>query len=66
MEELNDLIEEFDCLMQAGLDELAVNDMELAEEYFSDAAHVMNKVEDQEVRNELANKYLINPLDFAK
>lgn len=65
METTKDLIEEFDILMQAGFDELAVDDMEIAEEYFSDAAHVMNKIEDQEVRNELANKYSINPLDFA-
>lgn len=67
MEELNSLIEEFDILMQAGFDELAVDDMEIAEEYFSDAAHVLEQIyeHDQELYEELANKYSVNPLDFA-
>ena len=64
-DELKDIIEEFDNLMQAGLDELAVNDKELAEEYFSDAAHVLSKVQDKRWHDELATKYTVNPLDFA-
>ena len=59
-------IEEFDNLMQAGLDEIAVDDKELAEEYFSDAAFVLNKIEDKGLKEKLATKYTVNPLDFAK
>ena len=64
-DELKDIIEEFDNLMQAGLDEIAVGDNELAEEYFSDADHVLSKVQDKRWHDELANKYQVNPLDFA-
>lgn len=61
-----EILEEYDNLMQAGLDELAVGDTENAEEYFSDAAYVLNKVADPTLRSELENRYTINPLDFAK
>lgn len=61
-----DLIEEYDNLMQAGLDELAVSEMETAEEYFSDAACVLNKITHEDIKAELANKYMVNPYDFAK
>lgn len=61
-----DKIEEFDNLMQAGLDEIAVGDTELAEEYFSDAAYILNQIKDSKIKKELELKYTINPLDFAK
>lgn len=64
--EKENLVEEFDSLMQAGLDEVAVGDMELAEEYFSDACYTLNQIEDKELVKELENKYSINPRDFAQ
>ena len=67
MEQLVELEEEFDSLMQAGLDEVAVDDTEVAEEYFSDAAYIINKVRklNEEKAKELENKYTVNPMDFA-
>ena len=67
MEQLVELEEEFDSLMKAGLDEVAVDDTEVAEEYFSDAAYIINKVRqlNEEKAKELENKYTINPMDFA-
>jgi len=62
---LQELQEEFHNLMQCGLDELAVHDMELAEEYFSDACYVLNQIEDEQVVKELEQHYTINPRDFA-
>lgn len=61
-----DQIEEFDMLMQAGLDEVATKDYDIAEDYFSDAAYVLNQIDNEHVRKMLENKYTINPLDFAK
>lgn len=63
---VQDLIEEFHSIMQAGLDEVAVGDMEMAEEYFSDACYVLNQIEDKELVKELENYYTINPRDFAQ
>ena len=60
------LIEEYHNLMRAGLDEIAVDDTEIAEEYFSDAAFVLNKIKDTKTKEELATMYTVNPLDFAK
>lgn len=65
METTKDLIEEYDNLMQAGLDEVAVQEYETAAEYFSDAAYVLNKITHEGIRAELANKYTVNPYDFA-
>lgn len=65
METTQDLIEEYDNLMQAGLDEVAVQEYETAAEYFSDAAYVLNKITHEGIRAELANKYTVNPYDFA-
>lgn len=65
METTKDLIEEYDNLMQAGLDEVAVDDFETAAEYFSDAASVLNKISHEGIRAELANKYIVNPYDYA-
>lgn len=61
-----ELIEEYHNLMRAGLDEIAVDDTEIAEEYFSDAAFILNKIEDKEIRDELATTYTVNSLDFAR
>lgn len=67
MEQLVELEEEFDSLMKAGLDEVAVDDTEVAEEYFSDAAYIVNKVRklNRQKAKELENKYTVNPMDFA-
>lgn len=67
MEQLVELEEEFDSLMKAGLDEVAIDDTEVAEEYFSDAAYIINQVRqlNEEKAKELENKYTINPMDFA-
>ena len=65
MEQLVELEEEFDSLMQAGLDEVAVHEYETAAEYFSDAAYVLNKIANEGIKAELANKYEVNPYDFA-
>lgn len=67
MEQLVELEEEFDSLMKAGLDEVAVDDTEIAEEYFSDAAYIVNKVRqlNEEKAKELENKYTVNPMDYA-
>lgn len=67
MEQLVELEEEFDSLMKAGLDEVAVGDTEIAEEYFSDAAYTVNQVRklNEEKAKELENKYTVNPMDFA-
>lgn len=59
------LIDEFHNLMRCGLDEVAVGDMELAEEYFSDACYVLNQIESEQVVEELEQHYTINPRDFA-
>lgn len=61
-----ELIEEYHNLMRAGLDEIAINDTEIAEEYFSDAAFVLNKIKDTKIKEELATMYTVNPLDFAR
>lgn len=61
-----ELIEEYHNLMRAGLDEIAIDDTEIAEEYFSDAAFVLNKIDDEEIRDKLATTYTVNPLDFAR
>lgn len=63
---IQELIEEYHNLMRAGLDEIAVDDTEIAEEYFSDAAFVLNKIKDKEIRDKLATTYTVNPLDFAR
>jgi hypothetical protein len=60
-----DKIEEFDNLMQAGIDELAVGDNGTATDYFSDAAYIIKDLSD-ELKEELCNKYEVNPLDYAK
>lgn len=62
---LEEQIEEFDCLMQAGIEEMKMDDSENAEEFFSDAAHVLNNIQDEEVKRKLQYKYMVNPLDFA-
>ena len=67
MEQLVELEEKFDSLMKAGLDEVAVDDTEVAEEYFSDAAYIVNQVRqlNEEKAKELENKYTVNPMDYA-
>lgn len=67
MEQLVELEEEFDSLMKAGLDEVAIDDTEVAEEYFSDAAYIISQVRklNEEKAKELENKYTVNPMDFA-
>jgi hypothetical protein len=62
MKSLEETIEEFDNLMQAGLDDVAVGDLET--EYFSDAAYVIKDLP-KELKDKLCNKYEINPMDFA-
>lgn len=64
--ELQMQIDEFDMLMQAALDEIATGDNDIAEDYFSDAAYILNQIQDLKIKKELETKYLINPLDFAK
>ena len=44
---------------------MAVQEYETAAEYFSDAAYVLNKIANEGIRAELANKYEVNPYDFA-
>lgn len=61
-----ELVEEFHHLMRCGLDELAVGDMELAEEYFSDACYVLNQIKFPQVAKELETYYTVNPRDFAQ
>lgn len=63
---ITDLIDEFDNLMQAGLDEIAVDDKENAEEYFADACFVLRKIPDDNLRKELSQKYEINPYDYER
>lgn len=59
--------EEFDSLMQAGIDEITDGNInEIATEYFTDAAYVLNKVQDVEFKEYLETKYPINPQDFAQ
>lgn len=63
---LQELEAEFDNLMQSGLDELAVEDSELAEENFSLAAIVLDRVKELSLPMAvvLENKYLINPYNY--
>ena len=63
---MQERIEEYHNLMRAGLDEVAIQEYETAAEYFSDAAFVLNKIEDKEIRDKLATTYTVNPLDFAR
>lgn len=65
-QELQNKIDEFDNLMQAGLDEVATGDTEIAEEYFNDAAYVLNQIEDGSLKEGLATKYIVDPRDFAQ
>jgi hypothetical protein len=62
---MKDLIDEFHNLMRCGLDEVAVDDMELAEEYFSDACYVLNQMPNKQIAKQLEQYYTINPRDFA-
>ena len=64
IEKILETVEEFDNLMQAGLDEIATGDNDIATEYFSDAAFVIKDLSN-ELKDELCNKYEVNPLDFA-
>ena len=52
--------------MQSGLDELAVEDSELAEENFSLAATVLDRVKELSLPMAVAleNRYLVNPYDY--
>ena len=63
---LQELETEFDNLMRSGLDELAVEDSELAEENFSLAATVLDRVKELSLPMTvvLENKYLVNPYDY--
>lgn len=61
-----ELLEEINNIMQYANEEIAQNDFELAEEYLADAAYLINKIEDEKLRNEIAGSYTINPLDYAK
>ena len=63
---LQELETEFDNLMRSGLDELAVEDIELAEENFSLAATVLGRVKELSLPMAVAleNRYLVNPYDF--
>ena len=63
---LQELETEFDNLMRSGLDELAVEDIELAEENFSLAATVLDRVKELSLPMAVAleNKYLVNPYDY--
>ena len=63
---LQELETEFDNLMRAGLDELAVEDSELAEENFSLASTVLDRVKELSLSMAVAleNRYLVNPYDF--
>ena len=63
---LQELETEFDNLMRSGLDELAVEDIELAEENFSLAVIVLDRVKELSLPMAVApeNRYLVNPYDF--
>lgn len=61
-----DQIEEINQIMKYAMEEIAQNDFELAEEYLADAAYLINKIEDEKQRNEIASKFSVNPLDYAK
>ena len=63
---MQEQIEEYHNLMRAGLDEVAVQEYETAAEYFSDAAYVLNKIANEDIRAELASMYEVNPYDYAK
>ena len=63
---MQEQIEEYHNLMRAGLDEVAVQEYETAAEYFSDAAFVLNKIDNEGIRDELANTYEVNPYDYAR
>ena len=61
---VKELVEEYHSLMQAGLNELP--DIEVAEEYFSDACYVLNQIQDKQITQQLEQYYSINPRDFAQ
>ena len=63
---LQELEAEFDNLMRSGLDELAVENSELAEENFSLAVTVLDRVKELSLPMAVAleNRYLVNPYDF--
>lgn len=63
---MQEQIEEYHNLMRAGLDEVAVQEYETAAEYFSDAAYVLNKIANEDIRAELASMYEVNPYDYVK
>ena len=63
---MQEQIEEYHNLMRAGLDEMVVQEYETAAEYFSDAAFVLNKIDNEGIRAELANTYEVNPYDYAR
>lgn len=63
---MQEQIEEYHNLMRAGLDEVAVQEYEIAADYFSDAAYVLNKIDNEGIRAELANMYEVNPYDYAR
>ena len=63
---LQELETEFDNLMRFGFYELAVDDSELAEENFSLAATVLDRVKELSLPMAviLENRYLVNPYNF--
>ena len=63
---MQEQIEEYHNLMRAGLDEIAVQEYETAAEYFSDAAYVLNQIDNEGIRAELATMYAVNPYDYAR
>lgn len=63
---MQERIEEYHNLMRAGLDEVAVQEYETAADYFSDAAFVLNKIDNEGIRAELATMYEVNPYDYVR
>lgn len=64
MGKMKELIEEYTNLMQAGYDELAVDDRSNAREYFADAGHLLSQITDETLKEELSQMYSVNPLDY--
>lgn len=58
-------LEEINNIMNYAIEAIGEGDHQLGEEYLQDAVYLINKIEDEQLRKEVAASYTINPLDFA-
>ena len=61
-----ELLQEIYNIRDYVTEEIANGNADLAEEYLSDAAYLINKIEDPKLKDRTINSFPANPLDYAK